>query len=159
MKTLVVFCSSNSFTSEIAHTVSTILNADLCPLNTTSKFSGSDAEKYAEGIELELAGKKAVENFPDVSAYDDIVVCGQDWAGNVCTPVKEFLMNSDLSGKTVTPIWTHGIFEGPYEKQFTMLCKNAHVEKGMSLADYQEYSKSLFLNLTDFFLNQLNFAL
>jgi flavodoxin len=49
--------------------------------------------------------KTKVEN---IGSYDVIFVGSPNWWGTIAAPVKTFLLEYDLSGKTIVPFITHG---------------------------------------------------
>lgn len=71
-------------------------------------------EDYAACVEL-AKGECRTETTPAIAAleadpadYDVIFVGSPNWWGTVAPPVRTFLKQYDLSGKTVIPFFTHG---------------------------------------------------
>lgn len=45
---------------------------------------------------------------PDLSGYDTIFICAPLWWGHLDTPMRTFLMDHPLAGKTIFPVTTSG---------------------------------------------------
>lgn len=110
MKILVVYYSWSGNTEIVANQIKEITDADIFEIELVEPFStdySTVAQEYREdnrtGTIRKL--KKTVE---DLSSYDVIFVGTPIWGGTRALPMKSFLHEHDLNGKTVVPFTTHG---------------------------------------------------
>lgn len=109
-KILVVYYSWSGNTEYVAKYVQEMLGADIFEIELIKPFSDNYsivAQEYRKdnstGTNRKL--KKTVEN---LSSYDIIFIGTPIWGGTRALPVKSFLIEHDLTGKTVVPFATHG---------------------------------------------------
>ena len=109
-KILVVYYSWSGNTETVARTIQAETGADIFEIQLTEPFStdyNTVAQQYREdnrtGTNRKL--KNTVEN---LSEYDIIILGAPIWGGTRALPVKSFLLEHNLSGKTVAPFTTHG---------------------------------------------------
>lgn len=109
-KMLVVYYSWSGNTRTIAQYIQEATGADIFEVELTDPFStdyNTVAQEYREdnrtGTNRKLKNK--VENLSD---YDIIFLGAPIWGGTRALPVKSFLLEHDLSDKTVAPFTTHG---------------------------------------------------
>lgn len=110
MKILVVYYSWSGNTGIVANQIKEITGADIFEIELVEPFStdySTVAQEYREdnrtGTIRKL--KKTVEN---LSSYDVIFIGAPIWGGTRALPMKSFLHEHDLNGKTVVPFTTHG---------------------------------------------------
>lgn len=110
-KTLVAYYSRSGNTAELARLIQSTTDADIFEIKT------ADANYYpAEYTAMTEFAKKEIADgtlpstnaSPDLSQYDTIFVGTPIWWGTMATPVRAFLTNNSMSGKTVAPFATHG---------------------------------------------------
>lgn len=74
------------------------------------------------------------EYLDDVSAYDNIFLCGPCWWGTYPMAVWSLLERLDLTGKKLLPLMTHeGSGLGKLERELKKLCRGAVVGKGLAV--------------------------
>ena len=135
-KTLVVFYSWSGNTRTLAGLIHDRLGCDMAELlPVTSYPSGYNAC-------VELARREKDERiFPplrpltvNISAYDVILVGSPNWWGTWAGPVRTFLRDNVLTGKTVLPFATHG--GGGWQSMpadLAALCPQARIGEGLSV--------------------------
>lgn len=110
-KTLVAYYSRTGNTSTLAEKIATATGAD------TFKIETIDANHYpADYTETTKIAQNEINNdavvainaAPDLSEYDTIFIGTPVWWGTMSIPVKSFLRENDMSGKTIAPFVTHG---------------------------------------------------
>ena len=86
------------------------------------------------------ARKEIKENFrPELKTMPEITSCSTVflgtpiWCGTMAPPLASFIDNSDLSGKTVIPFYTHGGGGGGrFERDVTNMCAGSTVTRSFS---------------------------
>lgn len=110
-KTLVAYYSRSGNTAELAKLIQTATDADIFEIKTAT------ADYYpAEYTPMTQVAKKEIEDgtlppineAPDLAQYDTVFVGTPIWWGTMASPVRTFLTNNSMSGKTVVPFATHG---------------------------------------------------
>ena len=107
-KKLVIYYSLTETTAKLAKRIADETGADLFWLDCTIPYSKNmnecDRESKADiknGVHRELA------SVPNLSGYDVIFVGTPVWSDDMANPVETFLLQADLSGKTVVPFCTY----------------------------------------------------
>lgn len=109
-KILVAYFSHSGNTREIANQIHKIVGGDIFEIQVVKPYP-KDYETVVEQAKKELASgykpalKTKVEN---IKAYDIVFIGYPNWWSTIPAPVKTFLTEYDLSGKTVVPFCTHG---------------------------------------------------
>ena len=109
-KILVVYFSYSGNTREIANQIHNIVGGDIFEIQTV-KLYPKDHDVVVKQARQELASgykpalKTKVEN---IELYDVIFIGYPNWCSTIPAPVKTFLLEYDLSGKTIVPFCTHG---------------------------------------------------
>lgn len=126
MKTLIVYYSqARGNTRRIAEMTASAINADIAEIKTVKPYEGS----YEDIVEQ---GKDEVNNgfMPEIEPlafntddYDRIIVGTPTWWYTMAPAVKTFLTNTDLSGKNVMLLQTHGGWQGHTFKDMKALIK------------------------------------
>ena len=107
-KKLVVYYSLTETTAKFAKRIADETGADLfrleCKVPYSKNMNECDRESKADiknGVHRELA------SVPDLSGYDVVFVGTPVWSDDIANPVETFLLQADLSGKTVVPFCTY----------------------------------------------------
>ena len=83
--------------------------ADVFPIQTAYTYP-SDYDQtvsVGEGQDKDSVNLKLAAYLDDVSSYDTVWLVAPIWHYTVCTPLRSFLQESDLSGKTIYVVTTH----------------------------------------------------
>ena len=91
-KTLVAYYSRTGSTKRIAHEISSALGCKAEPIREKNIRKGWWGFLMS-GMESSRGILPEIEKFPDVSAYDLVVIGTPVWAGTVASPVRAFLVS------------------------------------------------------------------
>ena len=83
--------------------------ADVFPIQTAYTYPSDYNQTVAvgEGQDIDSVNLKLAAQLEDVSGYDTVWLIAPIWHYTVCTPLRMFLSETDLSGKTVYVVTTH----------------------------------------------------
>lgn len=83
--------------------------ADVFPIQTAYTYPSDYNQTVAvgEGQDIDFVSLKLAAHLDDVSGYDTVWLIAPIWHYTVCTPLRMFLSETDLSGKTVYVVTTH----------------------------------------------------
>lgn len=126
-KTLVIYYSLTGNTKEIAEKIKNKTNADLYEIKTAESLPAGPKLHLAVREQLKTQKYPALENIPDVSAYDTIFIGAPVWWYTAATPVLSLLDQVDFQGKKVVPFSTQGNNVGTFLEDFKAKIKNAVV--------------------------------
>ncbi len=74
------------------------------------------------------------EYLDDISAYDNVFICGPCWWGTYPMAVFSLIEKLDFSGKKVLPLMTHeGSGLGSSVRDLKKICKNADIKTGLAV--------------------------
>lgn len=109
MKTAVVFFSRSGATRAAAEYMAGKLDADLFELKPAKPYP----EEYRAVVEramdeLRSKARPELEELPDISPYDTVLVGSPNWCGTFAAPVATFFANAALNGKTTGIFCTSG---------------------------------------------------
>ena len=135
-KTLIVFYSWSGNTRTLAGLIQEKLGADVAELQPVTPYPSG----YNDCVQL--AQREKNEGFlpplrpltVNVASYDVILVGSPNWWGTWAGPVRTFLHDNDLTGKTVLPFATHG--GGGWQSMpadLAALCPQARTGEGLTL--------------------------
>lgn len=126
-KTLVIYYSLTGNTKEIAEKIKNKTNADLYEIKTAEPLPTGPKLYLAVREQLKTQKYPALENIPDVSAYDTIFIGAPVWWYTAATPVLSLLDQVDFQGKKVVPFSTQGSNAGTFLEDFKAKIKSAVV--------------------------------
>jgi len=131
---LVVYFSHSGNTREIAAQIQKITGADIFEIKTVRPYPDSyDATVAQAKKELASDYKPALQGLVEnINSYNKVFIGYPIWYGTLPPPVKAFLAETDLSGKTIAPFCTHG--GGGSGKSITellRLCPKSTVIEGL----------------------------
>ena len=126
-KTLVIYYSLTGNTKEIAEKIKNKTKADLYEIKTAEPLPTGPKLHLAVREQLKTQKYPALENIPDVSAYDTIFIGAPVWWYTAATPVLSLLDQVDFQGKKVVPFSTQGSNAGTFLEDFKAKIKNAVV--------------------------------
>lgn len=110
-KTLVAYYSRTGNTAELAKKIAAATEADTFKIEVTDpNHYPSDYTETTKIAQEEINNDAvvAINTAPDLSEYDTIFIGTPVWWGTMSIPVKSFLRENDMSGKTIAPFVTHG---------------------------------------------------
>ena len=83
--------------------------ADVFPIQTAYTYPSDYNQTVAvgEGQDIDFVDLKLASHLEDVSGYDTVYLVAPVWHYTVCTPLRAFLTETDLSGKTVYVFTAH----------------------------------------------------
>ena len=83
--------------------------ADVFPIQTAYTYPSDYNQTVAvgEGQDMDFVELRLASHLEDASIYDTVWLVAPVWHYTVCTPLRVFLQETDLSGKTVYVVTTH----------------------------------------------------
>jgi flavodoxin len=106
---LVAYFSHSGNTREIADQIHKIAGGDIFEIEAVKTYP-EDYDACVERAKQELNTGYRPElkvKVKDIKQYDMVFIGYPDWWGTVPAPVRVFLTEYDLSGKTIVPFCTH----------------------------------------------------
>ena len=108
-KMLVVYYSWSGNTKKVAEFIAKHTGADVLELVPQTPYPS----QYSKTVEI--ARKEVNAKFkaplktpiPDLSKYDTIFVGSPNWWGTISSPIRTFLSDAELAGKSIAPFMTH----------------------------------------------------
>jgi flavodoxin len=109
-KILVAYFSRTGNTREIADQIHRIVGGDIFEIQAVKPYPDDyDAVVKQARQELNSGYQPALKTKVDnIASYDVIFIGYPNWFSTIPAPVKTFLSEYDLSGKTIAPFCTHG---------------------------------------------------
>ncbi len=109
-KILVAYFSYSGNTREIADQIHKIVGGDIFEIQAVNPYPDDyNAVVKQARHELSSGYKPALKTkVEDIKSYDLIFIGYPNWCSTIPAPVKTFLSECDLSGKTIIPFCTHG---------------------------------------------------
>lgn len=103
MKTIIVYYSMGGNTEYAAQKVAEELGADLLRIEPKKAYPDSGFRKFLwGGKSAVMAETPELEPYEfDGTAYERVILGFPVWAGNVTPPIRTFLKENDLSGKSL----------------------------------------------------------
>ncbi|MDR0738124.1 MAG: flavodoxin family protein [Prevotellaceae bacterium] len=106
-KALTVYYSLWGNTAILADLIHQTAGGDVFVIETETPYP-ADAAHAAAQKHIDEGVLPALKNKVDIASYDIIFIGTPNWFGTVALPVKSFLKEYDLSGKTIVPFATFG---------------------------------------------------
>ncbi|MFA6078231.1 MAG: flavodoxin [Candidatus Omnitrophota bacterium] len=135
-KILVAYFSHSGNTREIAEQIHKIVGGDIFEIQSVEPYPGDyNAVVDQARKELDSGFRPALRtNLENMGSYDIIFIGYPNWWGTFPAPVKTFLTEYDLSGKTIAPFCTHGGSGlGKSVADISSLCPNSTVLEGIAI--------------------------
>ena len=109
-KILVAYFSRTGNTREIANQIHKIAGGDIFEIQVVETYPEDYEEVKKRAMQEQESGykpplKTKVEN---IKSYDLVFIGYPIWWGTIPAPIKSFLSQYDLAGKTIVPFCTHG---------------------------------------------------
>lgn len=126
MKTLVIYYSQAcGNTKRIAEMIQKAYNADIAEIETVTPYTGSYEDIVNRGQEEVTSGfmPEIKPLSADISNYDNIVICTPTWWYTMAPAVRTLLNDTDMKGKKIAAVQTHGGWPGHVFDDIKKLCK------------------------------------
>lgn len=93
----------------IAGWIAEATGADVFPIQTAYTYPSDydQTVEVGEGQDIDQLEPELAAHLEDVSGYDTVWLVAPVWHYTICTPLRVFLNETDLSGKTVYVVTTH----------------------------------------------------
>jgi flavodoxin len=93
----------------IAGWIAEATGADVFPIQTAYTYPSDydQTVEVGEGQDIDQLEPELAAHLEDVSGYDTVWLVVPVWHYTICTPLRVFLNETDLSGKTVYVVTTH----------------------------------------------------
>ncbi|TAL39858.1 MAG: flavodoxin [Spirochaetes bacterium] len=135
-KVLVVYFSHTGNTREIANQIHGRTGGDVFEIRAVDPYPG-DYEEVKKRAKEELGSgyKPALkERIGNIGSYDIVFIGYPIWWGTFPAPVRTFLSEYDLKGKTIVPFCTHqGSGLGRSVTDISKLCPGSTVLDGLAV--------------------------
>jgi len=132
-KTLVVYYSWGNNTKAVGEYIAEKLGADSLELKTKTPYptdyNDCVSQVGREGAKYEPELSTII---PDLTEYDMVFVGAPCWWGTIANPLRTFLHQNDLGGKTIIPFMTHGT-SGLHVQDVKKLCPDSKVLSGLGI--------------------------
>ncbi len=135
-KILVAYFSRTGTTREIANQIHKIVGGDIFEIQVVETYPEDYEEVKKRAMQEQESGykpalKTKVEN---IKSYDLVFIGYPIWWGTIPAPIKSFLSQYDLSGKTVEPFCTHrGSGLGRSVADISELCPKSTILDGKAV--------------------------
>ena len=144
MKKLVVFYSYTGHTKMIAENIQRKLNCDILEIKPVNPYSTDYQTVVDEEQNNSSAGKTPDIQKIDknINEYDEIIIGTPVWWYTIAPVIRTFLIQNDLSNKTIKPFATNAGWLGHTFQEIQKLCPNSKVDKEMNIV-FESYSDNL----------------
>ena len=116
-----------------------LTKADVFQIQTAYTYPSDyyQTVQVGEGQDIDFVDLTLATHLEDVRSYDTVWLVAPIWHYTVCTPLRTFLEETDLSGKTVYVMTTHcgSRFADSVEK-IQLMQPNATVIRGVAVSGY-----------------------
>lgn len=147
----IVYYSYSNNTKKIVDEIIKSVKADVYEIKPIIPYP-DDYELLVEQEEHKQ-GKEEVVEIEDLKInlkdYDTIILGTPVWWYTMAPPVRSFLKNNDLSGKTIIPFITNGGWIGTTLEDINKLTKGAHVKNEIDIVFEDSNMKTSLVGLTD----------
>ena len=133
---LIAYYSRTGNTREIANQIHERVGSEIMELQTVKSYPEDyEAVKKQAMQELNSGFKPVLKTkVKEIGSYDVIFVGTPIWWGTIAAPVKSFLSQYDLSGKTIVPFCTHaGSGQGRSVTDISKLCPKSTILEGIAV--------------------------
>lgn len=109
-KALIILFSRSGNTAYLAEQIHAETGAPILRIEPKVPYAPrySDMTDGAREEIRKWSRREIKTKIPDLSGYDTIFICAPLWWGHLDTPMRTFLMDHPLAGKTVFPVTTSG---------------------------------------------------
>ena len=109
-KILIAYYSHSGNTRKLAQAVQEKTGGDLWEIQPLVPYPAGyeETSQRARTEQVEQNYPELSSTPPDLEAYDTVIIGTPNWWGSIAWPVRTFLKETDLFGKTVLLFCTHG---------------------------------------------------
>lgn len=135
-KILVAYYSHTGNTREAAVQIHQISGGDIFEIQAVKTYPDDyEAVKKVAKQELNSGDKPVLKTkIKNIKSYDIVIIGYPIWWGTFPAPVRTFLSENDLSGKTIVPFCTHGGSGlGNSVKDIKKLCPGSTLLEGIAI--------------------------
>jgi len=135
-KILIAYFSHSGNTREIADQIHKIVGGDIFEIKAVKQYPNDyDAVVEQARQELDSGYKPALKTkIKDIKSYDLVFIGYPTWWSTISAPVRVFLSEYDLSGKTIVPFCTHeGSGLGRSVTDISKLCPKSTLLDGVAI--------------------------
>lgn len=133
---LLAYFSHSGNTREIADQIHKYVGGDIFEIQAVDPYP-NDYDAVVERAKHELDSGHKPElrtKLKDIKSYDMVFIGYPNWWGTIPAPVKTFLSEYDLSGKTIVPFCTNeGSGLGRSVTDISKLCPRATLLEGIAI--------------------------
>lgn len=143
-KKIVVYFSYTGNTRMIAEKIKDKTYCDILELKPVEPYSDDYDSVVNDEHNSEKSNyiPKIQEIDVDLSNYDEIILGTPVWWYRPVPVVRTFLMQNDLSGKTIKPFATNAGWLGRTFSEIKSICKDSNVEEVLNIV-FKSYSNNL----------------
>lgn len=135
-KILIIYYSRSGNTREIANQIHERVGGDIVEIQTVEPYPDDyNAVTKQARQELDSGYKPPLKTKVEtIRSYDVIFVGSPSWWSTIASPVRTFLSEHDLSGKTIVPFITHeGSELGRSVTDIMTICPNSTILDGLAV--------------------------
>lgn len=135
-KCLIAYFSWGGNTRHVSEYIKSITGADIFEIAALKEYSKNYRTTTEEARhELDSDYLPELKNkLTDISLYNTVILGYPNWWGTMPQAVKKFLLDCNMTGKTIMPICTHGGGgEGRSISDIKKLCPNSNISKALVL--------------------------
>lgn len=140
---IIIYYSYTGHTKMIANMIQKSLGCDILELKPKIPYS-TDYQTVVD--EEEIAGNNNFREIEpigiDLSKYDEIILGFPVWWYIPASPVRTFLKEYDLSGKTIIPYATNAGWLGQSFNEITKLCSKSQIKNELNVVFDTDYKKN-----------------
>lgn len=140
-KTIIIFYSYTGHTKYIANLISEKLHCEVLELKPTIPYStdyNSVVDEYQNNEHAKSTPTLELLDI-DLAKYDNIILGTPVWWYTITPPVRTFLKENDLKGKTIIPFATNAGWLGRTFKEIKELCPDSRIENEMNIEFTGDY--------------------
>lgn len=132
MRILTLYYSKSGHTKRVAEVIHESVGGDIVPIHTKENYAHSYVGAVIQGGFQRLTGRnpRLLPLPVDPTDYDVIFLGGPVWWFTIAPALKQFLVDYDLSGKTIYPFLTSGGQPRNAFQDLEMACGDARVGEG-----------------------------
>ncbi len=161
MNKLIVYFSYTGNTKNIAYRIKDKLNCDILEIKTVIPYSND-----YDAVVNDEQNSESSNNLPeiqeinvDLSKYDEIILGTPVWWYRPSPAIRTFLMQNDLSGKTIKVFATNAGWIGRTFQEIKKMCPDSKIGEGLNIVydagDYRTRNLITPLDDIDKWINML----
>ena len=134
-KILIAYYSQSGMTKRMAEIIKKKTNADIYEIIPIKKYDDDMWKTWDEAQKERANGTypELINELPNISKYDVILVGGGVWGYTLSNPVDSFMQKMDFQGKRVSAFWTFYEHDEKYNIDMKKKTKNGKYIDGLAL--------------------------